>query len=98
MVLKDSTRGWSHTVTKDKPGLARSSAEVITEAPSSASGVLPLADFGAVRFAGAKVNGKALKKLHPIKIIMIGTDRLATDSTSGFGPAGAFHNTWIRSS
>jgi len=98
VVLTDSTRGWSRTVTKDEPGLARSSAEVITEAPSSTSGVLPLADFGAVRFAAARVNGKALRKLHPIKIIMIGADRLAKDSTSAFGPAGAFHNTWIRSS
>ena len=98
VVLKDSTRGWSHTVTKDEPGLARSSAEVITEAPSSTSGVLPLADFGTLRFAAAKVNGKALKKLHPIKIIMIDADRLAKDSTSAFGPAGAFHNTWLRSS
>jgi hypothetical protein len=98
LVLKDTTRGWSHTVTKDEPGLARASAEVITEAPSSIRGVLPLADFGAVRFAAAKVNGKALKSLHPIKIIMIGADRVAKDSTSAFGPAGAFHNTWLRSS
>ena len=66
--------------------------------PSSASGVLPLADFGTVRFTGAKVNGTALKKLHPIKIIMIDTDRLAKDSTSAFGAAGAFRNIWIRSS
>jgi Peptidase A4 family len=98
LVLKDTTRGWSRKVTKDEPGLARASAEVITEAPSSTGGVLPLADFGAVRFAAAKINGKALKNLRPIKIIMIGDDRLAKDSTSAFGPAGAFHNTWLRSS
>jgi hypothetical protein len=98
LVLTDSTRGWRHTVTKDEPGLARSSAEVITEAPSSRSGVLPLADFGTVRFAADTVNGKALKSLHPIKIVMIDADRLAKDSTSAFGPAGAFHDTWIRSS
>jgi hypothetical protein len=98
LVLTDSTLGWSHTVMKEEPGLARSSAEVITEAPSSTRGVLPLADFGAVRFAAAKVNGKALKNLHPIKIVMIDADRLPKDSTSAFGPAGAFHNIWIRSS
>jgi hypothetical protein len=98
LVLTDSTLGWSHTVTKEEPGLARASAEVITEAPSSARGVLPLADFGAVRFAAAEVNGKALKNLHPVKIVMIDADRVAKDSTSAFGPAGAFHNTWIRSS
>lgn len=99
LVLKDSTRGWSHTVTQHQTGLDRASAEVITEAPSSASGVLPLADFGAVRFTAARVNGKVLRKMHPIKIIMIDGGGLAKDSTSALGAAGgAFHNTWIRSS
>jgi hypothetical protein len=98
LVLKDSTRGWSHTVTKNEAGLDRSSAEVITEAPSSASGVLPLADFGAVRFTAARVNGDVLKKLHPIKIVMIDAGGLAKDSTGALSSAGAFRNTWIRSS
>jgi Peptidase A4 family len=99
LALKDSTRGWSHTVTKHETGLARASAEVITEAPSSAGGVLPLADFGTVRFTAAKVNGRVLRKLRPIKIVMIDGGGLAKDSTSALGAAGgAFHNTWIRSS
>lgn len=99
LVLKDSTRGWSHTVTKHETGLARSSAEVITEAPSSVGGVLPLADFGTVRFTAARVNGRVLRKLRPIKIVMIDGGGLAKDSTSALGAAGrAFHNTWIRSS
>jgi hypothetical protein len=51
-----------------------------------------------VRFTAARVNGKALKKLHPIKIVMIDGGGLAKDSTSVFSTAGAFHNTWIRSS
>lgn len=99
LVLRDSTRGWSHTVTRNQPGLDRSSAEVITEAPSSANGVLPLADFGAVRFRAARVNGKVLRKLRPIRIVMIDGSERAKDSTSALGAAGgAFHNTWIRSS
>jgi Peptidase A4 family len=98
LVLRDSTRGWTHTVTKNEPGPDRSSAEVITEAPSSVSGVLPLADFGAVRFTAGRVNGKALKQLHPAKIVMIDGSGQAKDSTSALGTAGAFHNTWIRSS
>ncbi len=48
LVLKDTTQGWTQTVVKNQSGLARSSAEVIVEAPSSSSGVLPLADFGTV--------------------------------------------------
>jgi hypothetical protein len=98
LVLRDSTRGWSHTVTKHEAGLDRSSAEVITEAPSSAKAVLPLADFGTVRFTAARVNGRVLRNLHPIKIVMIDSGGLAKDSTSALGAAGgAFHNTWIRS-
>jgi hypothetical protein len=79
---------------------SRSSAEVIAEAPSSSAGrVLPLADFGAVRFTAARVNGRVLRKLRPIKIVMIDRGRLAKDCTSGLGAAGgAFRNTWIRSS
>jgi hypothetical protein len=98
LVVKDSTRGWTHTVTKDETGLDRASAEVITEAPSSASGVLPLADFGLVRFTAARVNGEALKKRHPIKIVMIDGSGLPKDSTSTLSTAGVFRNTWIRSS
>jgi hypothetical protein len=99
LVLKDSTRGWSHTVTKHETGLDRASAEVITEAPSSEAGVLPLADFGTVRFTAARVNGRVLRKLRPTKIVMIDGGGLAKDSTSALGAAGgAFHNTWIRSS
>jgi len=39
--LSDTTQGWSHTVNATLSGAARSSAEVIAEAPSSVSGVLP---------------------------------------------------------
>jgi hypothetical protein len=45
-----SSRGWSFSTTTTGPsGLKQSSAEWITEAPSSTS-VLPLADFGTVGF------------------------------------------------
>src|SRR5579884_3947197 len=43
LTLADSTEGWTKTTRKSESGLARSSAEVIAEAPSSSTGVLPLA-------------------------------------------------------
>jgi hypothetical protein len=52
LVLTDSTQDWTQTITENESGLSRSSAEVITEAPSSESGVLPLADFGTVNYGG----------------------------------------------
>ena len=67
LVLRDRTRGWKHTITRKRAGLARSSAEVITEAPSSAGGVVPLADFGTVRFTAARVNGILLRRHSPLR-------------------------------
>jgi Peptidase A4 family len=77
-------------------GLARSSAEVITEAPSSSTGVLPLANFGTVNYAGAEANGTALASLSPTEIIMADSSGLDKDSTSAIS-GGAFSNTWLRS-
>lgn len=47
--ITDSTTGKSSTAS-DKVAAARTSAEWIAEAPSSFTGVLPLADFGTVQF------------------------------------------------
>lgn len=49
--ITDSTTGKSDSVSKSLKSAARSSAEWIVEAPSSSSGVLPLADFGTVTFS-----------------------------------------------
>ena len=97
LVLKDVTRGWTKTITKKEAGLDRSSAEVITEAPSSESGVLPLADFGTVDYTAAKANGASLESKAPTEIIMVDSSGNQEDSTSAITSAGAFHNTWIRS-
>lgn len=97
LVLTDSSEGWTQTVTQNESGLARSSAEVITEAPSSNSGVLPLADFGTVNYSSATANGTSLGSLSPTEIIMIDNSGAEKDSTSGIS-GGSFSNTWIRSS
>jgi hypothetical protein len=97
LVLKDVTRDWTKTITKKQAGLDRSSAEVITEAPSSEAGVLPLADFGTVDYTAAKANGTSLASHSPTEIIMVDSSGNQEDSTSAITSAGAFHNTWIRS-
>ena len=99
LVLTDATQHWTHTVVRRNATLARSSAEVITEAPSSLSGVLPLADFGTVRFTLIRVNGLILNKETPSRIVMVDSGGLPEDSTSVLGnTGGAFSNTWIRGS
>lgn len=103
LVLTDTTRHWTHTIVKRNATFARSSAEVITEAPSSSAtgAVLPLADFGTVRFSLVRINGLVLSKETPSRIVMVENNSAALplDSTSVLGNAGgAFSNTWIRSS
>lgn len=102
LVLQDSTRRWTHTIIKHEGGLARSSAEVITEAPATVGPngtvrILPLADFGRIGYAGGKVNGVQLRSLSPIRILMFDGGGRPMDTTSLISSADAFSNTWIRS-
>jgi Peptidase A4 family len=97
LVLKDTTKGWTQTITKNQSGLARSSAEVITEAPSSQSGVLPLANFGTINYTGSSANGASMSGQSPTSITMVNNSGAAKDSTSSLSSTGAFSNTWIRS-
>jgi Peptidase A4 family len=97
LVLKDNTKGWTQTQVIDESGLDRSSAEVITEAPSSSSGVLPLADFGTVKYSASTANGTSLGSQSPTAIIMIDNSGRDKDSTSSINSSGGFSNTWIRS-
>jgi hypothetical protein len=74
ITLTDSTEGWSQTLTQTLAGAARSSAEVIAEAPccTSNGGILPLTNFGSVSFTGATVNSACPCKFNPVEIIMPG--------------------------
>jgi Peptidase A4 family len=61
LVITDLTTGKSASRTgKCGSSCERSSAEVISEAPSSDYGTLPLADFGSVQFSDVQVNSASL--------------------------------------
>jgi hypothetical protein len=96
--LSDTTRGWSHTVHKTLSGAANSSAEVIAEAPSSILGVLPLANFGTMKFTNATVNGSAIGGHNPDKITMADTLGNKEDSVSALSSGTNFSVTWKASS
>jgi hypothetical protein len=97
--LSDVTRGWSHTVNITHRGLADSSAEVIAEAPSSNSGILPLADFGNAYFSSSKVNGHAMGSVPHTRIVMENNSSQAKDYVSPLIASNRnFHVTWARSS
>ena len=97
--IADTTRGWSHTVTKSLSGAANSSAEVIAEAPccTASGGILPLAHFSPVTFSSATVNGKTIGSFSPTKIIMVDSSGQAKDSVSALSGGNSFTVTWLRS-
>jgi hypothetical protein len=94
--ITDSTEGWSSTTNAKLHSASLASAEVIAEAPSSRSGVLPLADFGSVGFTGATVNGTEMDQLSgldPITMASGSTVKAQPSTMSG----GSFSVTWKHS-
>ncbi|MBS2964670.1 hypothetical protein KGA66_16555 [Actinocrinis puniceicyclus] len=97
LYLADTTRGWSHTVNQSNSSLARSSAEVIAEAPSSSSGVLPLANFGTVTFTSSYVNGGTLGASNPTAITMVTSSGATKVSVGSISGGTSFSATWHHS-
>jgi Peptidase A4 family len=91
--LSDTTKGWSQTVNASLSGASRASAEVIVEAPSSNSGVLPLANFGTMSFSGSTVDGSTLSSLNPTEITMVSSNGTQEDSISALN-GGSYSATW----
>ena len=62
LYIDDITQNWSHTTDGERGQTpARSSAEVIAEAPCCTflGGILPLTNFGTMNFTGSTANGRA---------------------------------------
>jgi hypothetical protein len=96
MTLSDTTRGWTKTTTKSSSTASKASAEVIAEAPSSSSGVLPLSKFGTASFTGSTANGQAIGNYGPDKINMA-TGSTTKATTSALSGGGNFSVTWNHS-
>ncbi len=98
LTIKDNTKGWTFTTNKtlNNPGLG--SAEWIAEAPSSNTGVLPLANFGTVNFTACTANGVAISSNpNPDEIVMqSGSTVKAQPSALGSG-GNSFSVTWHHS-
>lgn len=100
LYIADTTQGWSHTTTASLAGAARSSAEVIVEAPccTASGGILPLTDFGTVSLTGSTANGAAIGNAGGVtQIIMIDNAGRDKDSVSSLTSEENFSATWLRS-
>jgi hypothetical protein len=95
LVLTDTTRGWTQTISATQAGADLSSAEAIAEAPSGPSAdssPLPLTNFGSVGFTGVTANGTSLDRLDPVQISMPNT------SVAGMASDGSFSVTYAGTS
>jgi hypothetical protein len=95
--LTDATQGWSRTATARLKSAKLGSAEVIAEAPSSNSGVLPLADFGTANFSAAKANNTSFASLSGRDAINMVSGSTTKASTGAISSSGAFSVTWHHS-
>jgi hypothetical protein len=98
LTLADATRGWSTSTTQTVSGAARSSAEVIIEAPccTSSGGILPLANFGTVHMSNSMANGSAIGNLSPVQIFMTDSAGRTRDTVSSLSGGENFSATWVR--
>ena len=100
LTLADTTRDWSVSTTKTLAGAARSSAEVIIEAPccTNSGGILPLADFGTINVSDSVVDGSPIGDFDPEQIIMIDNSGKDKDTVSSLSDDENFSATWERAS
>jgi hypothetical protein len=102
----------SFSITKSAPSAQRTSAEWIQEAPSSFSGVLPLANFGTINFSNARatisgttgpIDGPSWSGQYDSINMVTNTGALKattsglTDSGSGSAATSSFSVTWVSS-
>ncbi len=100
LYIADTTQGWSHTTVASLAGAARSSAEVIVEAPccTNSGGILPLTNFGTVSLTSSTANGAALGNAGGVtQIIMIDNAGRDKDTVSSLTSGENFSATWLRS-
>jgi len=92
--ITDTTRRWTRSVAK-YGSYARSSAEVIAEAPASVNSgrLFPLPNFGRVTFHAIKVNGSTPRNAFPLT--MVTRSGLTKVSVSHF-TGRSFSATWRR--
>jgi hypothetical protein len=94
--LRDATNGQYFAIRQTDATATLSSAEVVTEAPSSSSGQLPLADFGTVSFTHVRVNGRPLGALHWSKVNMIVDGRRQAGRSALAAGGSGFAVSWER--
>ena len=95
LTLTDQTQGWNQVTTQASATAQLGSAEVIAEAPSSTTGVLPLSNFGTANFTAATSNGAPIGSSANLSELTMVSAGGATEATpSALTGGNAFSITW----
>jgi hypothetical protein len=70
LILRDITRHWTRTEVRTSATAEHATAEVITEALSLGTKILPLTDFGSVQFSDVVVDGAPIGDVDGQAIVM----------------------------
>lgn len=98
LTISDSTQHWSYSTNQSSRKAKLGSAEWIAEAPSSSSGVLPLANFGSVSFTNCTANGVSISSNPNPDAITMASGGTTKAVPSGLGGGGtSFSVTWKHS-
>ena len=95
LTLTDQTQGWNQVTTQTSATAQLGSAEVIAEAPSSTTGVLPLSNFGTVNFSTATANGAPIgNNANLSELTMVSASGVTEATPSALTGGNAFAVTW----
>ena len=99
LYIADTTQNWSHTTVQTLANAARSSAEVIIEAPccTNSGGILNLTNFGTINLTSSEANGAAIGNAGGlVQITMTDSQGRDRDSVTSLSGGENFSATWIR--
>lgn len=93
LTLSDKTQGWTQTTQQTSADAQLGSAEIIAEAPSDGT-VLPLSNFGMVRFSNGTVNGAAIGDSGAASLTMVSQGGVTEATPSALTGGNSFAVTW----
>jgi hypothetical protein len=94
LTLTDQTGNWTQTTQQTSQTAKLGSAEVIAEAPSSQTGVLPLSNFGTVNFSGANADNAPIGNSGADSLTMVSANGVTEATPSALTGGNAFSVTF----
>jgi hypothetical protein len=94
LTLSDTTQNWTQATQQTSQTAQLGSAEVIAEAPSSQTGVLPLSNFGTVNFTNADADNTPIGNSGADSLTMVSANGVTEATPSALTGGNAFSVTF----